>query len=528
MTLAQILSLYGAMNAAVACAFLGILVVEKLLPKAKSSILLELHYCIAAMITGVLIVQATLPRSELIEPVAKVWSAPSMQIPEDEGGKMDSAGYVTFTSDASSHSATSVASILAAFALASLIIGMLYLIRGLKTLRQVMRSAHLIRRVRRVRIWSSDDAVVPFSYWTLRGAHIVVPASWIARPRAYRMIVAHEAQHHRQGDTRWLYFFGVLRLLCIANPFAHLWSRRISLIQELACDEAVVERHRWSIKSYGNCLLDVATKSGDQRAWIVGATAMLGERGSSTLKRRLENMLSPKVPRGTSLVLGFASIFFVIMTTASYAAGNWVRDRRVTLEQAQQLAARMDSSSGFAIVINDEVLREINRYAGTPQGRELMHASLKRFDSYRGLVSETFGRYEVPAPLMAIPIVESGYENLEQAHNKYQSAGIWQFIPRTARAYGLRVDAVADERLDPVLLTDAAARLLQAEHFSLGDWQLAALAYNMGGARVQKAIETTGSRDAWVLVRAGAEGDKGYLARLSAAALIMANPALIE
>jgi membrane-bound lytic murein transglycosylase D len=129
---------------------------------------------------------------------------------------------------------------------------------------------------------------------------------------------------------------------------------------------------------------------------------------------------------------------------------------------------------------------------------------------------------------MAIPIVESGYENLEQAHNKYQSAGIWQFIPRTARAYGLRVDAVADERLDPVLLTDAAARLLQAEHFSLGDWQLAALAYNMGGARVQKAIETTGSRDAWVLVRAGAEGDKGYLARLSAAALIMANPALIE
>jgi hypothetical protein len=42
------------------------------------------------------------------------------------------------------------------------------------------------------------------------------------------------------------------------------------------------------------------------------------------------------------------------------------------------------------------------------------------------------------------------------------------------------------------------------------------------------ALDTTGGKDAWALVRAGSEGDTGYLARVHAAALIMANPALIE
>lgn len=529
MTLPQILSLYGALNAAVACAFLGVVIVEKLHPMIRSGDLLRLHYWVAAIIGGALVVQSTLPRSDFIEPVAKVWSAPSTLLPESEARlQVGAEGYLSFASHASSHSVTAIAGILAVFALGSLLIGLLHLTRSVKSLRHVMRSAHLIRRAGRVRIWSSDEVIVPFSYWTPRGAHVVVPASCIVDPRAYRMIVAHELQHHRQSDTRWLYFFGALRLMCIANPFAHLWSRRVSLAQELACDEAVMERHRWSVKGYGDCLLDVALRAGGRSTQIVSAAALLGANGSCTLKTRMENLLRSKESRSRGFVRGFAVAFFAFLTLASYAAGNWVQDRRITLEQAQQLAARMNSSSGFPVVVNEAVLRELNRYAGSMQGREFMQASLRRLDTYRDVVSAAFDQHDLPEPLIAMPIVESGYQNLTAAENRNQSAGIWQVIPKTARVYGLRVDSQVDHRLDPVLLTHAAARLLKAEYLHFGDWNVAVLAYNMGRTHVQNAIASTGSRDAWRLVGAGSEENKAYLARVHAAALIIANPSLID
>ena len=269
-------------------------------------------------------------------------------------------------------------------------------------------------------------------------------------------------------------------------------------------------------------------RAGGRGTQIVSAAALLGASGSCTLKMRLENLLRSKESRSRGFVRGFAVAFFALLTLTSYAAGNWVQDRRITLEQAQQLAARMNSSSGFPVVVNEAVLREINRYAGSMQGREFMQASLRRLDTYRDIVSAAFDQHELPEPLIAMPIVESGYQNLTQEKNENHSAGIWQVIPQTARAYGLRVDGQVDDRLDPVLLTHAAARLLKAEYHHFGDWNLAVLAYNMGRRQVQSAIESTGSKDAWRLVGAGTEEHKTYLARVHAAALVIANPSLIN
>jgi membrane-bound lytic murein transglycosylase D len=109
-----------------------------------------------------------------------------------------------------------------------------------------------------------------------------------------------------------------------------------------------------------------------------------------------------------------------------------------------------------------------------------------------------------------------------------KSAGIWQFIPQTARNYGLRVDAQKDERLDMALLTDAAMRYLQANNLRFKDWQLALMAYNMGENAVQKAMVDLDTRDAWTLIRNGREGDKDYLAKFMAAVLIMRNPDSVE
>ena len=129
---------------------------------------------------------------------------------------------------------------------------------------------------------------------------------------------------------------------------------------------------------------------------------------------------------------------------------------------------------------------------------------------------------------MALPIMESGYENLPQSAHAMQSAGVWQFIPQTARNYGMRVDAALDERLNVEKETDAACRYLGSMNLRFQNWELAVLAYNEGENKVQQGITKTGSKNAWVLIENGFTGDPGYLAKMIAAVIIVNNPSMVD
>lgn len=233
---------------------------------------------------------------------------------------------------------------------------------------------------------------------------------------------------------------------------------------------------------------------------------------------------SNKIGRWISVSVGI--VIASIMGATAYASKGLVQDRRVSLSQAQAMAARAQSETGFPVVVNDLVLKQLNRYIGTPEGREFMRASLARMENYKDTISEHLQKYGVPAEIMAVPIIESGYQNLTegQSSTAMKAAGLWQFIPSTARNYGLQVDGQKDDRLDVAKNTDAAMRYLQGNHLRFKDWHLSALAYNMGEGAVQKGMNALGSRDAWTLIRNGHEGDKDYLPKLMAAILIMRNP----
>ena len=233
---------------------------------------------------------------------------------------------------------------------------------------------------------------------------------------------------------------------------------------------------------------------------------------------------------GRSISLAMGALITVAMAATAYASTGLVQDRRVTLGQANAMAEKAQSQTGFPIVVNDLVLKQLNRYVGTPEGRDFMKNSLQRMANYKSTIGSYVAKYGAPTELMAVPIVESGYQNLtqEQSGTSMKSAGLWQFIPATARNFGLRVDDQKDERLDVGLNTDAALRVLQSDKLRFNDWQLAVLAYNMGEIAVQNAINATGSRDAWNLIRKGYEGDKDYLPRVIAAILIMNNPESVE
>ena len=522
MTLATALSTYTALNAALAIGVLGLLVVGSLRSRASALELLSLHYWIAAGLAACALLAALLPTPEFFRPSASVWSSQEFRgfsPPHHVDSSYVSIGGVDTNLDAGSVSRVWIATVLALLA-----VGILRLWCDLLALRRIRRHSHAVRRIGRVRVWASDAIATPFSYWLPGRAHVVLPAWLLEHGDRFRMVLAHELQHHRQRDTVWLHFFRALSGLCLLNPFVHLWKLRLGRMQEFACDEALIRRG-WSPEAYAHCLLDVAAHGARPFPASRLTTPLIRFGDPLVLTRRLEMMLKTKrLQLARPLQVCIVASLLALMTMAAYAAGGWVQDRRVTREQAEEMARRVADGSGFEVVINDEVLHELNRYAGTPEGREFMRASLQRFEAQRSAVVATLAKYGVPAELAAVPLVESGYRNLDASQNRVGSAGIWQFIPTTARAFGLRVEGEVDERLDTALLTDAAARMLRADQLRFADWQLALIAFNMGSHGLQEAIDATGQRDAWALVRAGAEGDRGYLARIHAAVLIAANP----
>ncbi|MEH6575729.1 MAG: LysM peptidoglycan-binding domain-containing protein [Amphritea sp.] len=127
---------------------------------------------------------------------------------------------------------------------------------------------------------------------------------------------------------------------------------------------------------------------------------------------------------------------------------------------------------------------QFNWYNSHPQYMQRVTQRASRYYYY--ILSEVLKR-GMPAEVALLPIVESAYDPFAYSHGR--AAGAWQFIPGTARHFGLKSSWWYDGRRDIVASTDAALTYLQQlnKRFD-GDWELALAAYNCGGGNVSKAI----------------------------------------
>jgi membrane-bound lytic murein transglycosylase D len=115
----------------------------------------------------------------------------------------------------------------------------------------------------------------------------------------------------------------------------------------------------------------------------------------------------------------------------------------------------------------------------------------------------------VPAEFLYLAMAESNFST--KAYSKKRASGLWQFMPATGKAYGLRIDEYVDERRDLIKSTKAAAKYLSHLHKRFGKWYLAAIAYNCGGGRLSYAIKKAGTDELSVLL----DPKKKYIPRES-------------
>jgi beta-lactamase regulating signal transducer with metallopeptidase domain len=486
----------------------------------------RLHRFAVALVLLSTLLLPTLPTHPFFEPVAKVWSGSSFR--SSHANLASGAASFDFgETTAAAQRTLSLASVetaAATLALILLVAGTLLFVRDLWRTAKLINTTIEIRRVGKVSVVVGDTLAVPFSLWWPGTAYVCLPTSFCADAALFRSTVLHEIEHHRSGDTRFVYAQWLLRTLFFWNVVVRAWMRAIDDSHEFACDEALVDQGKVSARGYAASLVTAAQHALETSRTPECAPGLFELRREPLLTWRIETMLQTKSTsqrRGLAWVV--AGTLGLLAFGTAMATQGLVQDRRISQQDAEELLQRAQHAGDFPTTLNSAVLAELNRYLGTAQGRAFTEQSLARMDTHLPLVNPIVSRFKAPKELLAVPFVESGWKNLPHNGNPYHGAGLWMFIAPTARRFGLQVNATVDERLDVEKETVAAMSLLTENYQRFGSWEISLLAYNAGEERVEEAIATQGTRNAWALVRAGVETDKGYLARVMAAVLILAN-----
>jgi len=120
----------------------------------------------------------------------------------------------------------------------------------------------------------------------------------------------------------------------------------------------------------------------------------------------------------------------------------------------------------------------------------------QRSGIYFPMIEAELHKAGLPDDLKYLAVAESGLTNVKSSAN---ANGFWQFIPQTAQRFGLRVDDLIDERLDPEKSTHAAIAYFQYMRTRLPSWPLVAAGYNMGEDNVATSMQWQHAESYWDL-----------------------------
>lgn len=236
---------------------------------------------------------------------------------------------------------------------------------------------------------------------------------------------------------------------------------------------------------------------------------------------RLPESPTPKEPRGTSTIKGGAESAELRLlrlaendmfpslsgdTGASGSVSDSSEDEERDLDSPRREKLNERATSDFMrglvkptlpVKRNGRVKKYVHFFAESDEGRRLFSTWLRRSGRYRAVVSQELQKRNLPTDLEAVVFIESGF--WPTARSPAGATGMWQFMPKTARAYGLTVESGYDERRSIWRSTEAATQHLADLYERFQSWDLALAAYNYGYDNVLARMKETGTEDFWAM-----------------------------
>jgi len=192
---------------------------------------------------------------------------------------------------------------------------------------------------------------------------------------------------------------------------------------------------------------------------------------------------------------------FSLVAFAAFEGFYYSRNSEKSAADADYQKAFIHSNKIFSLVLPDnaEFANEEAPlglyYVREGLDRELMvntywHSStllmLKKSNRYFHIIIPILKKNNIPEDFKYLALIESGLSNVSSYAG---AAGFWQFVPGTAKNFGLEISEQVDERYHLEKATEAACKLLRGSYNKFGSWTLAAAAYNVGEGRISKELE---------------------------------------
>ncbi|MFA6871759.1 MAG: lytic transglycosylase domain-containing protein [Bacteroidaceae bacterium] len=145
---------------------------------------------------------------------------------------------------------------------------------------------------------------------------------------------------------------------------------------------------------------------------------------------------------------------------------------------------------------------------------------LKKANRYFPVIEPILKEEGIPSDFIYLMVIESHLN--PRIRSGAGAVGLWQFMPKTARDYGLEVNKNIDERCHIEKSTRAACKYLKDAYKKFNDWSLVAISYNAGIARISRLVaqqEVKKASDLYLVTETSR-----YLFRIVAAKAFFNNP----
>ena len=263
------------------------------------------------------------------------------------------------------------------------------------------------------------------------------------------------------------------------------------------------------MKKLAICLFTLFTSTAVYAQKQVESITIKGNTGENQEIQLPEGMLSET----DSLYLDWVSKHYITPTgNCTMGKNNPMLSDSVYIHRLSRIPAEIE------MPYNDIVRKFIDQYAVRLRQKVSFMLSANNF--YMPIFEEALDLYNLPLELKYLPVIESALNPM--ARSRQGAVGLWQFMLRTGKAYGLEVNTLVDERRDPVKSTRAAARYLKDLYEIYHDWNLVLAAYNCGPGTINKAIRRAGgATDFWSIYNFLPKETRGYVPAFIAANYIM-------